>query len=454
MALEWLGNLAKSINDVLTTPSQQATQVAEQLPENNPYRLPISQMTGTPSMDDLQKAANWDINTRDFNARTLPADKTIFTGFNPNNRVAQVLGQNPGRYNSDIVTGAFDTEDKLKQQADLGNAVQSVIGAIDTPEFRTLLQSAPDGQNTLKLLDAIKQYPNVFGLNTAINTYTSANQFAQGITNANKKLAEDTQYIQAQSQNIDQLLNSIPDSADKRRVAYNLQKAKTREDFDAAWNEAKGLVPKQPSYKDQLDLKKLKTDIDWRNSETWRNYNVFPEGSGRGGDVNFWSRFGFGSTKDASTWATNLENAYSKEMQKNGGKLIRNKGSYKWVFPNGKPSPTINSWISNAYGEDTFRKYKAVRTNNQAYLDPLRSITGIQTLGLIQNEDDLAADKLVTQFESFTQAMDYAITQGDKKTANLLVKRYNKLGKGKKGFKPRTLDDFVKDFSRRNKVQY
>jgi hypothetical protein len=192
MALsDWVGDLARKINNVVTTPSQQATQLAQQLGENNPWRTRIGQMTGTPPADYLQQGTNWDQNQRNyeqnlnqFNASTLPVTPETFAGANPKNQLAQVLAQNPGRYQSNIVQGALNTEDQLKQQAVKEKAIQDIITMSNDSEFRKTLSTTPEGQNQLRQLDLISKNPQVYGLETALKTYTGGGQLAGNITAA------------------------------------------------------------------------------------------------------------------------------------------------------------------------------------------------------------------------------------------------------------------------------
>jgi hypothetical protein len=478
MALEWLGDFARKINNVMTTPSPRAQQIAEQFPQDNPYRLPISQMTGTPSVDVLRDAANYQLDRDKFNATTLPVGPETFKDYDPNNPLAKILGQNPRRYSSNIVTGAFDTEDKLKKQAEQANAIQESLGGLD-PKIRETLQSDPRGSLTLSMLNAMEKNPRAFDLAIVTNTLTNAGQTAKSISDFNKQLAARQALIdtlkpyeaQIKSTPRGVLLwnslttpNALPGkqfSTAYEKVGDTLQGGLNRSSTKAAAQQVisqmpdgvtkqiltqllpimdlpggealfstvlEGALKAVPQPAAPLSPKDI-ADINLKKSQTWRNYNVFPENSGSG-NVNFWSGFGFNSAKDASAWATNIEKAYAIEAKNNGGRLDRRN---RWTFPTGKPMSNINNWIKQRYGENTLRKYKAVKTGEPAYLDTSRSLIGIMTPGLIQNEWDLAADQLVTQFRSFAKAKKYAIsTNKDKRLIAALDRRERILQQHKK----------------------
>lgn len=144
------------------------------------------------------------------------------------------------------------------------------------------------------------------------------------------------------------------------------------------------------------------------NAQTWRIYNPLQDNN-KNTEFNFWSQFGFRNQNEATKFASDLERAYDLEAKRNGGKYVEDfNGEGRWVFPKGKATPSLNNWISKTYGPETLRRYLAVKTGNPEYLDMTRSLTGLQTPGLIRDEWDLAADQLVTQFGSYQMALKYA----------------------------------------------
>ncbi|MGD9154386.1 MAG: hypothetical protein PVG90_02650 [Bacillota bacterium] len=444
----WIGDLARKINGVMTTPSQQATQIAEQIEEENPLRTRISQMTGTPPADIVQRAAlldqnqqNYNLRRDQFNAETIPVGPETFAEANPNNQLAHILSQNPRRYRDDIFQSALTTEDQLKQQANQDKARQDAIAALNDPEFLKSLQGTQEGQNMLKQIELITRNPKAFGLQTAVNALTGGGQLAGNI--AKDQTAR--QRLQERKQFIDNLVSQIPDSSpDKQRVLYDLQNAETEEQFNAAWNQAKGLIPQPISREEQLGLTKKELEIQEvklkiakllrdgtdPNDKTLKALNIKLKelqiekakqdlnGGGSGSPV------GDLGSKGNAAYTSGFEKAYAAEAKNNGGRLDVDGN---WTFPVGKPMPNISNWIKKNYGENELRKYKAAKTGNQDYLDTSRSLTGIQTPGLIKNEWDLAADKLITQLGSFTKARAYAIENNYDKRLIAALDRRKKL---------------------------
>jgi hypothetical protein len=332
---EWVGNLARKINGVMTTPSQQATQLAEQLGENNPWRTRIGQMTGTPSDETLQQGTNWDQSKRNYDldvnryeSTTVPVTPEMFAGADPKNQLAQALAQNPRRYAGNIVQGALNTDDQLKQQAVQDKAIQDIFTMSNDPEYRKRLSSTPEGQDQLKQIDLFAKNPRAFGLEDAFKAYTGGGQLAKSIADAqtaqqqlqtgksevqqllerlspgtekeylssdlsnvkdvtalnilkekvrNKVLLaqqqqEDLQYVQTNMPYVQGLFAKIPDSdPDKQKLFTAIKSSKNREEFNNVWNEAERHIP-QPQAQ-PVNFKGIGLPPAWENLFT-KNPNM------------------------------------------------------------------------------------------------------------------------------------------------------------------------------------
>jgi hypothetical protein len=406
MALEWLGNFVKKIDDVLTTPSRQATQIVEQFSEDNPWRTQIGQMTGMVPTDMLQNAANW----------------------------------NQNQQNYDLKADEYKT--KLKQQEDRTNAVTSFIGRFNTPEFRATLEKDPNGQQILAYLDTIGQYPTAFDTGNVMGAYTSGNQFAQGITNANKKLAEDTQYIQDQNQNVSSLLSTIPEGPDKQRVAYKFQNAKSREDFDAVWNEAKGLVPKQPTYDEQLKTTNLELKIKETQLQIAKTLKEDPYSS---------------TLKQLQTELEKLKVEKAKRDLEGGGgagstksRLVQNLTSLYGQYSRTERHPvSIQDWIKSQSWSDGQRNYTGTQ---MLQLFNQEMLADVDTSGIpVPQKTDIQkdVDTAITTYKGVAKAIVAYAKAGllpGNPLIEKLVARYND-NLAKKGIKTRyTSRQFYRKF--------
>jgi hypothetical protein len=261
-------------------------------------------------------------------------------------------------------------------------------------------------------------YRGYSGKTVSADTMKLIQQEAETYQQAQK----DLQSVQGSLSTVEQIIAAIPDSnPSKACLQGKLSKVKTPAELEVVRKEAEGYIPKPLTPLQRAQAK-------YYEAQAYKALHPISKSSDN--YSSFWSGFGFNSAKDASAWATNIEKAYAIEAKNNGGRLDRRN---RWTFPTGKPMSNINNWIKQRYGENTLRKYKAVKTGEPAYLDTSRSLIGIMTPGLIQNEWDLAADQLVTQFRSFAKAKKYAIsTNKDKRLIAALDRRERILQQHKK----------------------
>jgi hypothetical protein len=419
MALEWLGDLARKINSVVTTPSQQATQLAGQYSEDNPWRTRIGLMTGTPSVDVLQQASNWDINNRNtrlaedqFAAQTVNVNPEMlqrFQEYSPDNLNAHMLTGGT-RYLNDVAA-INQREEALRQQAKVKAAQASILSGMQP--YMQQLQSTPQGSLTLNAL----QNSDAFTPEQWSTTYGQTPGIIQGGINR-----------AAQEKALGGVVGAMQNGATKQMLQQLLPLVNL-DGMEGMGTQiagsALGSVPKPLTPMDQAE-------IAWRNSEAWRNYNVLPENSG--GGISMFGNLGFGNNKQAQNFIKNINDAYNLEMKKNGGRLTTDpvKGEV-WVFPNGKPTPPIGSWVSSKYGEEAYRKYMALMTGNADFADNSRTLFGITNPGVIQNDWDLKADQYLRQsgLGSLTKTIDRVIADPnvDPQLVASLLRRYKSVFK-------------------------
>jgi hypothetical protein len=412
-------------------------QVAQNLDPNNPYQPVFNNMLfGRPTLNAIEGAANWDINNRNanlaaqqhdlqrqqFNAQTVNVTPDLlqrFQGYSPDNLNAHMLTGGT-RYLNDVAA-INQREEALRQQAKVKAAQASILTGMQP--YLPQLQSTPQGSLTLNALQNSDAFtPEQWGA-----TYGQTPGIIQGGINR-----------AAQEKALGGVVGAMQNGATKQMLQQLLPLVNL-DGMEGMGTQiagsALGSVPKPLTPVDQARIAQL-------NSETWRNYNVFPENSG-GGGINMFGNLGFGNNKQAQNFIKNINDAYNLEMKKNGGKLIStpdaNAGKMvqKWVFPNGKPTPSIGSWVGSKFGEDAYRKYMALMTGNSDYMDTSRSLVGIQNQGLIQNEWDLAADQLVTQFRSFAKAKNYAVSNNMDQRLIAALERRNQFFQQRKSSKSR-----------------
>jgi len=404
MNLDWLNRLAQAINLTPQQPKKYVAQIAANLDPNNPMRPRLEAMTGTPTWQALQMAMNWeeakrnyelaqaqlDLARERFNAETIDVTPEMFAEYDPNNLNARVLAANPGRRSLNVVAAINATEEALRRQAQQRAANEELLRTLQPYEAQ--LKSTPQGA----LLWNILTNPGVVPDEQYINYYGRAGDVIQGGINraAQSKAAENivSQMPEGPVRNIVQQLAPLVSQPGGENLLPTI--------YQAAINSIP--QPQQPlSPLDEARIKHL-------NAQTWRIYNPLQDNN-ENTEFNFWSRFGFRNQNEATKFASDLERAYDLEAKRNGGKYVEDfNGEGRWVFPKGKATPSLNNWISKTYGPETLRRYLAVKTGNPEYLDMTRSLTGLQTPGLIQDEWDLAADQLVTQFGSYQMALKYA----------------------------------------------
>jgi hypothetical protein len=399
MALEWLGDLARKINSVVTTPSQQATQLAGQYSEDNPWRTRIGLMTGTPPVDVLQQASNWDINNRNtrlaedqFAAQTVNVTPETLakTGlYSPDNLNAPYV-MTPGqrRYISDV-TGVNNTENSLRQRDKTRTAQASVLNGLQP--YLDQLKATPQGIVTLNAL----QNPDAFPTEEWGKTYGQIPGIIQGGINRTTQAGSTRQMVEA-----------MPDGSTKtylKQLLPLLDLPGMEGVNDFIYKSALGSVPKALTPYEQAQIRHL-------DAQNYRLYHPVSQNSSEGKNANSYSVFGFNSEKDAKAWIDNLNTTYNTELKKNGGKFVTTSYGGEWIYPNGQPTPSIDAWVKKKLGEAEYRKYLGVLSGNPDYMDASRSLAGIQNKGLIQNEWDLTADQLVTKFKSFAKAKNYAVS--------------------------------------------
>jgi hypothetical protein len=258
MALEWLGDLARKINNVVTTPSQQATQLAGQYSEDNPWRTRIGLMTGTPPVDVLQQASNWDINNRNtrlaedqFAAQTVNVTPETLakTGlYSPDNLNAPYV-MTPGqrRYISDI-TGVNNTENSLRQRDKTRTAQASVLNGLQP--YLDQLKATPEGLVTLNAL----QNPDAFPTEQWGKTYGQIPGIIQGGINRTTQAGSTRQMVEA-----------MPDGSTKtllKQLLPLLDLPGMEGVNDFIYKSALGSVPKPLTENDKLRNRLTQAQID------------------------------------------------------------------------------------------------------------------------------------------------------------------------------------------------